>query len=70
MRTRRTTPVTLPPEPAQGEYLPRLQPFLRCSCGQCRDCRENDRWDRVFARFEVKEYWEHHGLLQSPLRGL
>lgn len=53
-----------------GDRYPRLQPFLRCRCGQCRECIENDRWDRVFARFEVKQHWEDRGLLQSTLRGL
>jgi hypothetical protein len=70
IKAKRTTAVTIAPDPAQGRRFPRLQPFPRCRCGECRDCRENDRWDRVFARFEVKQYWEHRGLLQSPLRGL
>lgn len=51
-----------------GERYPRLQPFPRCRCGKCRECIENERWDRIFARFEVKKYWEDRGLLQSTLR--
>jgi hypothetical protein len=47
-----------------------LQPHQRCRCGVCRDCQENERWDRVFARFEVEKYWEDRGLFQSTLRGL
>jgi hypothetical protein len=61
---------TIAPDPARGERFPRLHPFPRCRCGQCRDCKENERWDRIFARFEVKKYWEDRGLLQSTLRGL
>ena len=32
--------------------LPPLAPYQRCTCGSCRD---NAKWDRVFAKFEVKE---------------
>jgi hypothetical protein len=35
--------------------LPRLAPYQRCTCGLCRECRENARWDQIFAKFEVKE---------------
>jgi hypothetical protein len=49
---------------------PVLQPFPRCRCGQCRECQENARWDRIFARFEVQQYWEPKGIFQSTLRGL
>lgn len=56
--------------PKPGQRYPSLRPFPRCRCGQCRECIENDRWDRIFARFEVKQYWEDRGLLQSTLRGL
>jgi hypothetical protein len=47
--------------------LPRLEPFVRCACGSCRECRENEKWDRVFAKFEVKDYGERRGFFRSPL---
>ena len=34
---------------------PSLKPYKRCSCGSCRACVENAKWDRIFAKFEVKE---------------
>ena len=34
---------------------PPLAPYQRCTCGSCRECRDNARWDRIFAKFEVKE---------------
>jgi len=33
--------------------LPQLQPYQRCKCGSCEECIENDRWDRIFAKFDV-----------------
>lgn len=55
------------PEPRRRERFPRLEPYRRCTCGECRECHENERWDRIFARFEVKKYWEDRGMFQSPL---
>ena len=50
--------------------LPRLSPYQRCRCGKCRECRDNERWDKVFAKFEAKEdRWETKGMFQSTLRG-
>jgi hypothetical protein len=50
--------------------LPPLAPFQRCSCGSCHECRDNQKWDRVFAKFEVTEdNWETKGFFQSTLRG-
>ena len=50
--------------------LPRLEPYQRCRCGKCRECRDNERWDKVFAKFETKDdRWETKGLFQSTLRG-
>lgn len=54
----------------QRKRSSRLDPYPRCRCGQCRECEDNARWDRIFSRFEVKQYWETRGLLQSTLRGL
>jgi hypothetical protein len=39
-----------------GGPLPRLRPYLRCSCGACRECRDNEKWDRIFEKFAVKDY--------------
>ena len=47
--------------------LPPLQPYVRCSCGACRECKDNEKWDRVFAKFETKEYGERRGFFRSPL---
>ena len=58
-----------PGSSASARFVP-LEPYPRCRCGECRDCRENDRWDRIFARLEVKQYWEPRGVFQSTLRGL
>jgi hypothetical protein len=70
MKTNRRLARAAAPQGAARGYFPRLEPFPRCRCGQCRECQENDRWDRVFARLEVKKYWEDRGLFQSTLRGL
>jgi len=70
MRAKHNIAVTIAPETARGRRYPRLEPFPRCRCGQCRECVENERWDRIFARFEVKKYWEDRGVFQSTLRGL
>ena len=45
----------------------RLAPYPRCRCGLCRECADNDKWDRIFAKFEVKVYWDERGVFQSTL---
>jgi hypothetical protein len=52
--TRKKSPA---PQSRSGDLtaLPPLEPYKRCTCGACRECRDNERWDRVFAKFEVKE---------------
>lgn len=62
--------VTVAPESRRRELFPRLEPYQRCTCGGCRECEENARWDSVFARFEVRKYGEERGMFQSTLRGL
>lgn len=47
--------------------LPRLQPYTRCICGTCRECKSNAHWDKVFAKFEVKNKEDLRGLSRSPL---
>lgn len=46
--------------------LPPLEPYRRCTCGGCRECRENAKWDRIFAKFETKER-EVRGIFQCAL---
>jgi hypothetical protein len=46
--------------------LPPLEPYKRCTCGSCRACLDNAKWDRIFAKFEVKET-EERGLYGCPL---
>ena len=50
--------------------LPPLQPYTRCPCGSCTECRSNAKWDRIFAKFEVKEYGDVRGMCRSPLSDL
>ena len=28
-------------------------PYQPCACGSCPQCRDNAKWDRIFAKFEV-----------------
>ena len=32
-----------------------LVPYQRCTCGSCRECHDNAKWDRIFAKFEVND---------------
>jgi hypothetical protein len=60
---RETTPLINAP-------LPPLAPYKRCQCGSCRECRDNQKWDRVWSKFQVPEdRWETKGYFQSTLRG-
>ena len=49
--------------------FPPLAPYQRCTCGLCRECRDNAKWDRIFAKFEVKEQ-EVYGLFRCALKDL
>jgi hypothetical protein len=32
----------------------------RCHCGQCRNCQENARWERIFQeKFANSDYYHH-----------
>jgi len=58
------------PGPQLVAPLPPHASYQRCKCGSCRGCRDNQKWDRVFAKFEVTEdNWETKGFFQSTLRG-
>ena len=48
----------------------RLAAYKRCQCGMCRECHDNEKWDRIFSKFEVKVYWDERGVFQSTLGGL
>ncbi len=56
-------------EPRVKAPLPPLQPYRRCACGACRECRDNAKWDRIFAKFEVKEV-DQSSFFRSPLDDL
>jgi hypothetical protein len=49
--------------------LPPLLPYARCTCGSCRTCRDNAKWDRIFARHELKQR-DELGLYGCPLNDL
>jgi hypothetical protein len=55
---------------SENALLPPLEPYRRCSCGICRACRDNEKWDRVFAKFETKDYGDIQGWFRSPLSDL
>ena len=44
-----------------------LAPYERCRCGACFTCMDNDKWDRIFAKFAVSEYGDEKGMFRSPL---
>ena len=45
----------LPTDAPRISRLRPLKPYTRCACGICAECQSNAHWDRVFAKFEVKE---------------
>lgn len=47
-----------------------LAPYPRCQCGSCFWCKDNDKWDRIFAKFAIKSYGEVRGVFQSTLRDI
>jgi hypothetical protein len=58
-------------DPAQPAPLPPLAARRRCDCGKCKVCVSDLKWDRIFAKFEVKKEddWPTRGMFQSTLRG-
>ena len=46
-----------------------LLPHHRCVCGQCRECRENAKWDRIFKKFE-STVREERGMFQCSLNDI
>jgi hypothetical protein len=65
-------PVTSKSAPAPPVRYKRneLAPYKRCRCGLCRQCIDNEKWDRRFAKFEVNVYWDERGVFGSTLRNL
>jgi hypothetical protein len=56
----------LAPAPRQAEPMPQANPAKsrrasgRCHCGQCRNCQENARWERIFQeKFANSDYYHH-----------
>ena len=72
MRRRRVGPQVIPAMMIESGPLPPLQPYVRCTCGSCRSCRDNEKWDRVFAKFEDKDYGRDRAgfFWSSPLNDL
>ena len=70
MRRTRVDPQLFRGAAAETEPLPPLRPYRRCACGSCRECRDNEKWDRVFTKFATKEYGQVRGMFRSPLSDL
>jgi hypothetical protein len=69
MRRNRTYPGSRNTGPSGDAPLPPLEPYRRCRCGVCRACKDNEKWDRIFAKFEVApDEWETKGFFRSTLR--
>ena len=70
MRRRNRCEWTGGKKPVFEAPLPPLEPYARCKCGRCRECLENQKWDRIFAKFEVKQHWDSTGIFRSALHDL
>jgi hypothetical protein len=47
-------------EPAPQERPKSRRASGRCQCGQCRNCQENARWERIFQeKFANSDYYHH-----------
>jgi hypothetical protein len=57
------------PGSTPSALLPPLKPYRRCTCGSCSECTTNEKWDRVFAKFEEKER-EVRGVFKCALNDL
>jgi hypothetical protein len=54
------------PAPPRVDPVPQSHPAKsrrasgRCNCGQCRNCQENARWERIFQeKFANSDYYHH-----------
>lgn len=66
-RTRRGAPTPPMASANLNRPLRPLAPYKRCVCGVCRVCLENAKWDRIFAKFEVKQDADGGGFCRSPI---
>jgi hypothetical protein len=57
------------PDSTPSALLPPLKSYRRCTCGSCTECSTNEKWDRIFAKFEEKER-EVRGMFQCALNDL
>jgi hypothetical protein len=69
------TPIPVPLKkgigrPKKMAHRDPLAPYPRCRCGACAMCKDNAKWDRIFAKFVVNEYTDVRGIFQSALRDL
>jgi hypothetical protein len=64
-----TTPEAAPLPAPRHAALPSPRPYRPCACGSCPQCRDNAKWDRIFAKFEVKKP-EVRGMYGCALRDL
>jgi len=67
------------PAPPRVDPVPQAQAAKprrasgRCRCGQCRNCQENARWERIFQeKFANSDYYHHDIRIRyaSPLSSL
>jgi len=66
-RPKRVEPVVLKPVAKTGRGS------ARCTCGQCRTCQENARWERIFQeKFASPDYYRHEIRIRhsSPLSSI
>src|ERR1017187_6219546 len=48
------------PCPGPGQPAKSRRASGRCHCGQCRNCQENARWERIFQeKFANSDYYHH-----------
>lgn len=67
------------PAPFQAQPIPEARIVKtrrstgRCHCGQCRNCQENARWERIFQeKFANSDYYHHDIRIRyaSPLSSI
>ena len=72
-------PRKAPPAPLRVDPVPQARLARsrrasgRCRCGQCRNCQENARWERIFQeKFANSDYYHHDIRIRyaSPLSGV
>jgi len=53
----------------EQERRPRRSPRRRCTCGECRTCVDDARWERIFQEKFADPYYYNRDLIRfdSPL---